>query len=143
MFTVLFDMAELAALLPEKYRDEIEKYHSAVFTVSQMNEVTNDLDEYDRDMAGKAMAILEPPSIDHRIVNQYSFFSVVPNGMDDIEKFLDKYTQNTYKYIISKDIRWELRDILDQLNISERIVYPGLDGLTKWIGRHYYVKEKK
>ena len=28
-----------------------------------------------------------------------------------------------------------------QLNISERTVYPGLDGLSAWLARHYYVKE--
>lgn len=48
--------------------------------------------------------------------------------------------ENTVKYIISRDIRWEIRDLLDQFNISERIIYPGLDGLSRWIGRHYYVK---
>ena len=30
--------------------------------------------------------------------------------------------------------------MLDELNISERIVYPGLEGLSRWIGRHYFVK---
>jgi hypothetical protein len=33
--------------------------------------------------------------------------------------------------------------MLDQLNMSERIVYPGLDGLSRWIARHYFVKEKR
>ena len=34
----------------------------------------------------------------------------------------------------------QARDLLDQLNSSERIVYPGLDGLSRWLARHYYVK---
>ena len=33
-----------------------------------------------------------------------------------------------------------VRDMLDSLNISERLFFPGLDGLSKWIARHYYVK---
>ena len=78
--------------------------------------------------------------IDPRIINQYSFFSVIPNDMSDIEGFLDSNTNNTIKYIIRRDMRWRIRDMLDQLNISERIVYPGLDGLSRWIGRHYYVR---
>jgi hypothetical protein len=60
--------------------------------------------------------------------------------MQDIEKFMDDYTQNTVKYIIDKRLRWRVRDMLDSLNISERLLYPGLDGLSKWVARHYYVK---
>ena len=71
---------------------------------------------------------------------QYSFFSLVPMGMTDIEKYLDEYTCNTVKYVIDRQLRWRVRDMLDSLNISERLLYPGLEGLSKWIARHYYVK---
>ena len=59
--------------------------------------------------------------------------------MENIEDFLEKETDHTTKYIIDKSIKWHLRDFLDQMNINERIVYPGLDGLTIWLKRHYYV----
>ena len=58
----------------------------------------------------------------------------------DIEKFLDERTDNTVKYVIDRNLRWRVRDMLDSLNISERLLYPGLDGLSKWVARHYYVK---
>ena len=61
-------------------------------------------------------------------------------GMSDIEGFLDAHTQHTVKYVIDKNLRWRVRDMLDSLNISERLLYPGLEGLSKWIARHYYVK---
>ena len=61
--------------------------------------------------------------------------------MDDVEAFLKEYTDKTIRYVIKKEIRWQVRDLLDQLNISERIVYPGLDGLSVWLARHYYVKD--
>ena len=73
--------------------------------------------------------------------SQFSFFSVIPSDMDDIEEFLWKYTNNTVRFIIKKELRWQARDLLDHLNISERIIYPGLDGLSRWLERHYYVKE--
>ena len=87
------------------------------------------------------MVIIEPPSLDPRIVNQYSFFSVIPDKMTDIENFLSEHTGLTVRYIIKKELRWRIRDMLDHLNITERIVYPGLDGLSKWLGRHYFVKD--
>ncbi len=92
-------------------------------------------------MDGKSFVILEPPSIDQRIVNQYSFFSVMPKGLTHLEPFLDEYTDNTVKYIIDRKLRWDLRDILDQLNMNERMIYPDMDGIAKWLARHYYVKE--
>lgn len=134
------DMNEMYSLLPDRYRAALNKNQSTIFSVDMLNEITDSLDRYDRDMKNSAMIIIEPPSINQRIVNQYSFFSLVPMEMDNIEEFLNNCTEHTVKYVIDKSLRWRVRDMLDQLNISERIVYPGLDGLSQWIARHYYVK---
>ena len=66
--------------------------------------------------------------------------SMIPSKMNDIEQFLDNETDNTTKYVIDKKLKWRIRDMLDQMNINERITCPGLDGLTMWIKRHYYVR---
>ena len=120
-------------------------------TVDMMDSLTRGgntydiLNRYDSDMGTASMVFLEPPSIDQRIIGQYSYFSIIPsrieNLQDDtgIETFLDE-TQNTVKYIISTDLKWRIRDMLDQMNINERILFPGLDGIISWMKRHYYVR---
>ena len=94
------DMKELAHHLPDRYREPLEARSSVVFSVDTLAQVTESLSQYDEDMGDKAMAVIEPPSIDLRIVNQYSFFSVIPTGMTDVEKFLDENTEHTAKFII-------------------------------------------
>ena len=134
------DMNELIAHLPEKYREAVGKQQTTLFSVEMLTKITDSLYQYDEDMGDRSMVIIEPPSTNDRIIMQYSFFSVIPMGMADIEDFLDRHTQNTVKYVIDKQLRWRVRDMLDSLNISERLLYPGLEGLSKWIARHYYVK---
>ena len=70
-----------------------------------------------------------------------SYFGVAKFCRNNVEVFLDERTNNTVKYIIDKELRWRVRDMLDQMNINERMIYPGLDGLSQWLKRHYYVKE--
>ena len=136
------DIDELHALLPEKYQAIMRANKAEVFSVDMLGQAASNIAAYDHDMGDRSMVVLEPPSIDSRIVNQYSFFCVVPMDMEDIEGFLDKYTKNTVKYVIDRSLRWRVRDMLDQLNMSERLIYPGLDGLSRWIARHYFVKAK-
>ena len=133
------DMYELIAHLPEKYRLAVGREQSTLFSVEMLNGLAPTLEQYDEDMGDHSMVVIEPPSTNERIITQYSLFSVIPTGMD-IEKFLDERTEKTVKYVIDKNLRWRVRDMLDSLNISERLFFPGLDGLSKWIARHYYVK---
>lgn len=126
-------------LLPPAYRKRLQETRAYLLTIPMLTELAQSLQEYDVQMDGKAFALLEPPSIDQRIINQYSYFSIIPKGMESIEGFLDTCPK-VYKYIIPKELKWRIRDMLDQLNMSERITYPGLEGLSKWLKRHYYVK---
>lgn len=133
------DIEELNSLLPKKYFNILDEEKAYLFTVDMLTKIAFDIETYDKDLGDQSMVLLEPPSIDPRIINQYSYFSIVPMEMDSIEDFLKK-TSNTTKYIISKNLRWRIRDMLDQMNINERTLLPGLDGLAKWLSRHYYVK---
>lgn len=133
------DVRELNKRLPQSYRKALDDRKTFIFSVDNLARVTNSIEEYDAAMKGSAFVTVEPPSIDQRIVNQYSFFTIMPNGISKLEDYLAD-TENTVKYIIDKSLRWDLRDILDQLNMNERMIYPGLDGIAKWLARHYYVR---
>ena len=134
------DMRDMNQNLPQKYKDKLEEERTFVFSVESLNSICQSLEQYDKDMGNKSIVNLEPPSLDQRIINQYSFFSIIPSEIENLDDYLDKNTQNTIKYVIRKEIRWNLRDLLDQFNMNERMIYPGLDGLGKWLARHYYVK---
>ena len=135
-----FDMKSANKNLPSRYRAALKKEKAFIFSVDTLTSVVDSIEQYDIDMGAEAFVNIEPPSVDQRIINQYSFFSIIPSGMEDIEEYLDKYTEHTMRYIIKKEIRWQVRDLLDQFNISERILYPGLDGLSKSLARHYFVR---
>lgn len=132
------DIEEINSMLPIKYKKILDNERAYLFTTDMLDKF--DLEQYDSDMDDKSFILLEPPSIDQRIINQYSYFSVTPSNIDNFEKFLNDKTNNTIKYIIDKDLKWKIRDMLDAMNINERIMYPGFDGLCTWLKRHYYVK---
>ncbi len=135
------DIAKIHEGLPEKFKNVMRSERSKVFSVEMLYRAANSIEEYDKITAGKSMVIMEPPSVDPRIVNQYAFFSVIPGQVKNIETFLSEYTEGTIKYKIAKELKWRIRDFLDEANISERTIYPGLDGICKWLARHYYVRE--
>jgi len=86
------DAREINARLPEKYKSALDRKRTFIFSTKYLSEVTNSIEEYDKDMGSSSFVVMEPPSIDQRIVNQYSFFTVMPKGIADIELFLDENT---------------------------------------------------
>ncbi len=138
-----FDMKAANKNLPRRYTEALKRGGMFVFTVDTLTSVVDSIEQYDIDMGADAFVNIEPPSVDQRIINQYSFFSIIPSGISDIEDFLERRTDCTMRYIIKKEIRWQVRDLLDQFNISERILYPGLDGLSRSLARHYFVRKKQ
>jgi hypothetical protein len=127
-------------LLPQFLRDGLEKEGANVMTLQLMNESINSLEALDAlDVrSGEKMVIFfEPPSIDDRIVNQFAFCSVMPDPGLAMDDWLVTHPELARKIIIPASLKWEIRDKLDQANVNERVLFPGLDGLSRWLKRHY------
>ncbi len=83
------------------------------------------------------VVFFEPPSIDERIINQYALFSMMPDPTARMDDWLKDYPDLWQRLIIPAHLKWEVRDKLDQANITERVLFPGLDGLSQWQKRYY------
>lgn len=88
------------------------------------------------------LLFFEPPSVNDRIVNQFALFSIMPNSRRDVDSWLKNHPELFRRIVIPASLKWECRDKLDQCNISERVLFPGLDGLGSWLKRQYSPKNK-
>lgn len=125
------------ALVPERLRECLDREGANVFTVEMLAETMPSLNELDT-LAPEPFALFfEPPSIDDRIVNQFAFFSVISNPSIALDDWLRERPGLWRRIIIPAELKWEIRDKLDQSNVTERVLFPGLPGLTAWLRRHY------
>ena len=131
---------ELNKFLPDKLKIAIEKERSNTFTAEMLLDECKSLDDLEKMANDPYLLFLEPPSLDNRIVNQYALFSMMSDPITQLEQWLHKDKNYFFKIIIPKELKWEFRDKLDQANITERVLKPGLDGLSQWLKRHYSSK---
>jgi hypothetical protein len=105
-------------------------------------QIADDLDAFnlysgDSERSKHVVIFFEPPSLDERVINQFSLLSMMSSPTTMLDEWLEKHAELCYKIVLPAKIKWEIRDKLDQANINERILYPGLDGLCRWLRRYY------
>jgi hypothetical protein len=124
-------------LLPDPLKEVLEAEMTYVFTAEMLGSAASTLDEFDALADRRFLAFFEPPSFDDRIVNQYALQSLPSDPTSNLEGWLSETGETFQRIVIPRDLKGEIRDKLDQANITERVLYPGLDGLGRWLTRYY------
>lgn len=128
---------ESAKQLPSRLKKCLSNEGSNVFTEEMLLGLVNSLKDFDLLSKKDFFLFYEPPSINPRIVNQFALFSIASSAKKSMDEIAFKQLDGATKIIIPADLKWEIRDKLDQANITERVLFPGLDGLSAWLKRHY------
>ncbi len=132
------DYVRIHRQLPAKLRQILEEEGSDVFTTEMLNRAASSLEEFDA-LDSRAFALFfEPPSLDERIVNQWGLFSVTSSAKMRLDDWLGEQPELARRIVVPARLKWEVRDKLDQSNITERVLFPGLDGLSRWLARYYF-----
>ena len=134
------DFVKCQKYLPKSLKDKLDNENANGYSVDMLSPLVADFDALYKleNETGKSFPLFfEPPSIDSRIINQFALFSVMSNSSARIDEWLKEHSKLYDKIIIPASCKLVFRDRLDQINMTERLIYPGLDGLCKWLSRHY------
>jgi hypothetical protein len=131
------DYVRAAESLPDKLKAILAEEDARVFTNEMLQRAAGTLREFDRLSQTPFVAFFEPPSLDERIINQFALFSLMSPATVTLEQWLADHPELGRRLIIPAALKWEIRDKLDQANITERVLFPGLDGLSRWLKRYY------
>jgi hypothetical protein len=128
--------------MPDRVRQVLQEEYARVFTVDMLGRIASSLVEFDRLMPDPFVIMMEPPSMDDRIVNQAALFSLMSNPNATLDEWLADKGELFHRIVIPASFKWEVRDKLDTLNMNERMLFPGLDGLSQYLKRYYSPRMK-
>jgi len=130
------NFAEVNRRLPSRLRRLLEEERSDTFTVDMLAPFRS-LRDFDA-LARQPFAVfLEPPAIDRRILNQHALFSLMSSPTAQLDALFDAHPELCRRVPVPAALKPEIRDKLDQANVNERVLFPGLDGLSRWLARYY------
>lgn len=134
----MVDHRKTVELLPAVFRNQAAREGSNAFTIEMLEEAAPSLEVFDGlSKQDDFVVFLEPPSIDARIANQLALFSLMSSPITLLDEWLKRHPGCARRVIIPAGLKREFRDKLDQAGIHERTLFPGLDGLARWLSRYY------
>ncbi len=83
--------------------------------------------------------MIEPPSLDARIVTQFATFTLCSDKRQSFDSFLNEHGLKSAltKFIIPAEDASRIRDQLDLAGVDERLIFPDLDGVAARMRRYY------
>lgn len=133
----VLDFRAVKEALPDALRELLEAEGSYVFTGEMLSRAARSLAELGHLSQAPFVLFLEPPSLTERIVNQAALFSLMSSPRARLDDWLEVHPGAWRRISLPSDLKWEVRDRLDQINLTERVLFPGLDGLSDWLARYY------
>ena len=122
--------------LPRRLKKVLAQEASDTFTV-EMLDAFQSLRAFDALSREPFVIFLEPPAVDTRILHQLALFSLMSSPAAPLDDWLEDHPELYRKVPVPARLKWEIRDKLDQANVNERVLFPGLDGLSRWLTRYY------
>ena len=132
----MVDFVQTNRLLPRVLRDALEREGMNATSAELLRDAAPALGDFDR-LGEDFVVFFEPPALDERIVNQYALFSLMPSAHARMDEWLAQHPDLLRRIVLPAELKWEVRDKLDQANITERVLFPGLDGLATWLKRYF------
>jgi hypothetical protein len=127
-------------VLPRKVSSPLRSAPAAVYDVRLLSEFYPRLKDFDS-LKQEVCVFFEPPSIDSRIAAQFGILSAMNGpGLSHDHFFRNKILSHpdlVRRVVINATAKSEIRDMLDQNNINERMLFPGMPGLCDWLKRYY------
>jgi hypothetical protein len=131
------DVRKIQQWMPAKLHTVLREQSANFFQVDMLSRVSGTLQEFDHLSEEPFAIFFDPPALDDRITNQYAIFSTMSSPEATLDQWLADKPDLYQRIIIPAALKWEVRDKLDLINITERVLFPGLDGLCGWLKRYY------
>jgi hypothetical protein len=138
----MVDYVRAHELAPPALRECLEGDGAVLFTTELLSAAAAGPDDLER-LGEDFVVFFEPPSFDERIVNQYALFSLLSRPDASMDDWVGRNPDLVRRIVVPAELKWEVRDKLDQANVTERVLFPGLDGLTRALTRHYAPRDKR
>jgi hypothetical protein len=140
------DYSAAHRLLPSQLQDHVAPFGCGLFTTEMLEAAAGSLerlDDLNQTNEPPMLLFFEPPSLDDRIINQSAVFSIMTAPDADLGEWFLQHPELCRKVVIPAHLKWPIRNHLDQANVTERVLFPGLDGLCRWLARYYGDRPEK